>query len=169
MEAFEVLLSRRSVRNFENQSVDTACVDKILQAAMSAPSAGNQQAWHFIVVTDRDLLNQLGDVHFHAKMCQQAPIAIIPCVDTKLIKHALYWPQDLSAASQNILLAIRAQNLGGVWLGIYPDEDRVQKIKQLFNLSSDIIPFCMIPFGHTSTKQGTVDRFQKDRVHDNHW
>ena len=170
MEALEAIFTRRSVRRFNSNPIKKEVIDVILHAAMSAPSARNGQPWQFLVVNDRKLLNQLPEIHPYAKMCLEATAAIIPCFDSSLYKHDdLYWVEDLSAATMNILLAIRALELGSVWLGVYPDMKRAEEVKKLFDLPSAITPFSLIPFGYTDMKQEPVDRYKKERVHYNKW
>lgn len=169
MDTFETMLSRRSVRSFDNKPIEKTLIEKILQAAMSAPSGANEQAWHFIVVTEPTLLNQMAQLLPYGKMCAHAAAAIVVCADTNLVKLPNFWTQDLSAATQNILLAIRALDLGGVWLGIYPEESRVNALKQLFDLGPNIIPFSTVALGYTSITQRPADRYQENRIHYNYW
>ena len=136
---------------------------------MSAPSARNEQPWHFLVVNDRKLLDKIAEIHPYAKMCTQATLAIIPCVDSSIEEFRTYWVQNLSAASQNILLAASAFGLGSVWVGVYPKEARVKEIQSIFKLPNNIVPLNVIPIGHTDMKQEVANRYQADRVHYNHW
>jgi nitroreductase len=170
MDALKVILTRRSVRKFTPQSVPEDVINNILNAAMSAPSAANEQPWQFLVINNRKLLDSIVMAHPHALMCQQAPAAILVCIDTSKEKYREFWVQDLSAATQNILLAIRTLGLGGVWLGIYPTKERVQAIKSLFELPESVIPFSLVPFGYTDAAQQEVrERFKKERIHMNKW
>lgn len=170
MDALKVLLTRRSVRRFTSQSVSDETIDKIMHAAMSAPSAANEQPWHFLVIDDRKILDKIPSIHPHALMCQQAPAAIIVCIDTAQEKYREFWPQDLANASQNILLAISALGLGGVWVGVHPNKERIQDIKDLLDLPESVIPFNIIPFGYSDvTQQEAKERYKKERIHKNKW
>lgn len=169
MDALEAIETRRSIRQFENKPVEKEKINQLLKAAMSAPSARNEQAWHFIVIDQRELLDELPKLHPYAKMCLQAPLAIIPCADITIPADEDFWVQDLSAATQNILLAARALGLGAVWLGTYPRQDRVESIQKHFGLPKNIIPLNIIPIGYTKTEQKPVDRFLENRVHYNEW
>ena len=112
MEALEAILTRRSIREYTSQAVPDELIKKLLYAAMQAPSAGNQQPWHFIVVTERNQMNSLADALPFGKMLLHAPLAIVVCADLKAEVCRGYWVQDCSAATQNLLLAARAINLG---------------------------------------------------------
>lgn len=170
MEALKAILSRRSVRSFTSQIVDDSMIENILQAAMSAPSAANEQPWHFLVIKNRKILDKIPEVHPHSMMCAQAPLAIVPCVDTAQEKYRDFWVQDMAAATENILLAVRALNLGAVWLGCYPNKDRNQGLRKLFGLPESVIPFCIIPIGHTTAHQTEVlERYKKERIHQDQW
>ena len=170
METLDAIFTRRSVRRFSDQPVSPETVDTLLKAAMSAPSARNTQPWHFMVIDKRELLDQIAAIHPYAKMCLQAQLAIIPCTDLNLDKAAEgYWVEDISAAVQNILLAVRDQGMGAVWLGVYPNEERISEIRKLFALPYNIVPFNIIPIGYTDMSQEKVDRYKAERVHHNEW
>jgi nitroreductase len=169
METLDTIAKRRSVRSFTNKPISKEIIEQLLKAAMAAPSAGNEQPWHFIVINERSVLDQIPKVHPYANMCLEAPAAIITCADTTLAKHSEMWVQDLSAAVENILLAVRALDLGAVWLGVHPNAERVAGIKKLFNLPASVTPFNIIPIGYTSVEQVPVERYKADRVHYNKW
>jgi len=170
MEALKSILTRRSIRKFTPEPVTDDIIENVLRSAMSAPSATNEQPWHFIIINKREILDNIPKVHPYALMCQQAPIAIMVCIDLNQEQYRDFWVQDLAAASQNILLAIRTQGLGGVWLGIYPTTERVQSVQKLFGLPENVVPFSLIPFGHTDMPQEEVkERFKKERIHYNKW
>lgn len=169
MDAIEAIMTRRSVRRFTSQEIEEEKIETILKAAMSAPSAGGCQPWHFIVIKKREILNKIPNIHPYASMCKEANLAIVPCVDPALEKYKGFWVEDLSAATQNILLSIRALGLGAVWVGVYPSEEKVKRIRELLEIPEAIIPFCIIPLGYSDTEQKTIDRFQKDRVHWDNW
>lgn len=169
METLEAISTRRSVRAFSNQPISENIIDKILHAAMQAPSAHNEQPWHFLVINDRNILDKIPTIHPYAQMCLEAPMAIIPCFDPNLKKTEGFWVQDLAASVQNMLLAIRALGLGAVWVGVYPNEMITQRVKNLLNLPEHIIPFNIIPIGHTNVEQNFINRYQKNRIHYNRW
>lgn len=170
MEAYEAIVTRRSIREFqEDKPVPSELVEKILRAAMMAPSAGNQQPWEFIVLTDRELLDEMPTIHPYCQMIRQTPVAILVCGDTTREKYPGYWPQDCSAAVMNILLAAHALGLGAVWTGIYPREDRVKAFQARFKLPPHIIPLALIPIGWPATTPPQPERWAPERVHYNGW
>jgi len=166
----KVIMSRRSIRRFTAKPVSKDVVDKILKAAMSAPSATNEQPWHFIVIDQRVILDKIAAVHQYAAACRQAQLAIMLCVDLAQGEYRGFWTQDMSAATQNILLAVRVLGLGAVWLGIYPNNERVKALNELFGLPASVIPFALIPIGHTDIIQREdPERFRVERIHYNKW
>lgn len=169
MDALEAILTRRSIRQFTDQSVSEAVVEDLLRAAMSAPSAGNQQPWQFVVITDREILDTIPSIHPYSAMLRQAPLAILVCGDEQLETHKGYWVQDCSAATQNLLLAAHARGLGAVWLGIYPRMDRVAGLRKLLGLPEHVVPMALVAIGHPAEHLPPAERYNAARVHRNRW
>lgn len=169
MDAMHAILTRRSIRQYTPAPIDDDIIQEILRAGMSAPSAGNEQPWHFIVIRERHLLNQIPTFHPYAAMLNQATIAILVCGDTSLEKHRGFWVQDCSAATENMLIAIRAMELGAVWLGIFPRKERMEGLRRLLDIPEHIIPFALIPIGYPAETKPPANRFDPSRVHQNHW
>ncbi|MFC1745276.1 nitroreductase family protein [Candidatus Riflebacteria bacterium] len=169
MQTIEAIKTRRSIRNYRDEKVSDAKIMELLEAAMYAPSAGNQQPWHFIVVTKKELLVEIAEVHPYGKMAAMAPLAILVCCDKDLDKHTGFWVQDCSAATQNLLLAAHALELGAVWVGVYPREDRINSMQKIFNLPERIIPLNVVVIGYPAKGTQTAQRFKEERVHSNSW
>ena len=169
MEAYEAILTRRSVRAYTDQPVSDDMIQKLLVAAMSAPSAGNGQPWRFVVITERAVLDALADLLPFGKMLKQAPLAITVCGDAKGSAREGYWVQDCSAATENLLLAAHALGLGGVWLGVHPREDRVAGVRKILGMPEQVTPLCVLAVGHPAEPSGPVDRYREERVHRDRW
>ena len=169
MEAMDAILSRRSIRRYTGEGIPDPVIEEILRAAMSAPSAGNQQPWHFVVITDRGTLRQVPSFHPHANMVPEAPVAVLVCGDRSREKHEGFWVQDCSAATQNLLLAAHAKGLGAVWVGIYPREDRVFGFRKLLGLPDHVVPLALVPLGFPEGGKPREDRFDRSRVHRERW
>jgi nitroreductase len=167
--AIDAILSRRSIRQYTAEAVDENVINELMEAAMSAPSAGNQQVWHFVVINDRKVLDEVPNFHAYAAMLQEAPLAIAVCADLQIEKNQGFWVQDCSAATENILLAAQAMGLGAVWLGIYPREERTQGLQQLLGLPEQVIPLCLIAIGHPGEEKPRADRYDASRIHRNQW
>ena len=169
MDALTVIHTRRSIRKFTDEPVSEEHLHTLLDAAMIAPSASNQQPWHFVVVDDKALLERIPDINPYAAMAPKAPLAIVVCGDLSQEKYPGYWVQDCSAATQNILLAATALGLGSVWTGVFPKEDRTAGFKALFGLPAHIMPLGIVLIGHPATQPESKSRFKADRVHKNTW
>jgi len=165
----ETIFARRSIRQYTSEPVPEDVVRDLLRAGMAAPSAGNEQPWHFVVIRDRALLDQVPSVHQHSKMIREAPLAILVCCDLNLVKHGEMWIQDCAAATQNILLAVQAKGLASVWLGVYPREERVAGLRRLFGLPPQIVPFSLLPIGHAAEHKPPHGEYDGTRVHRDRW
>ena len=170
MDAIEVILSRRSIRKYKKKAVPKKLIDELLNTAMHAPSACNEQPWHFVIINNREVLNEVPKYHPHSYMIREAPVAIVVCVDLNLAEEdKVWWVQDCSAAAENILITAQAKGLGAVWLGVYPKDDRVKGIQGLLALPQNIIPLCIIPIGYPDEKKPYENRYQSSRIHYNCW
>jgi len=169
MDALQAMLTRRSIRRYTDDPVPPDQVDRLLAAAMAAPSAGNQQPWHFVVIRERALLDAIPKFHPHSGMLREAPLALLVCGDLSLEKYEGYWIQDCSAATENLLLAAHAEGLGAVWLGLHPRPERVQGMRELLGLPESVIPLALIALGHPAEAKDPASRFDPSRVHHDRW
>ena len=164
------ITTRRSVRNYTGEKITDAQLESLLRAAMQAPSGVNQQPWHFIVVKKPEMLNKIAEIHPYASFAKHAPLAILVCGDPKLETNIQgLWPQDLSAATQNILLSAHAQGLGACWCGVHYSKERETDMAKLFNLPEDIEPFSLVVIGHPGKEIKAEDRYKKERIHNDTW
>lgn len=168
--AYMSILNRVSVRRYTDKAVTPEQVSAILHAAMSAPSGVNKQPWEFMIIDEPELLTQLADALPYAKMTAQAPVAIVVCGNRDRFLPGVddvLWEQDLSAASENILLSAHAIGLGGVWTCIYPHEERMAPVGKILNLPENIIPFNLIPIGYPEKGHAPMDKWHPERIHHN--
>ncbi len=112
METIEAIMTRRSVRKYTSQEVSEEQVEQLLRAGMQAPSANNGQPWHFVVIRDRAILDEIPKFHPYAQMLKSAPLAILVCADLAHTNSPDYWMVDCSAATENILLAAHVLGIG---------------------------------------------------------
>jgi nitroreductase len=169
MDVFEAILTRRSIRKYKKQTISEKQLHDLLFAASSAPSAGNQQPWHFIIINERKILNVIHTFHPSAKMLMEADKAILVCGDLNLEKFKGYWMIDCAAATENILLAAHGLGLGACWLGIYPREGRVTGMRKLLHLPNHIVPFALVSLGFPAEEKPREERYKKERIHYNKW
>jgi nitroreductase len=170
VDILNTIYSRKSVREYTDKRIEVKKINNLLSAAMAAPSAMNKQSWEFIVVEDRDILEQLGNIKNGAHMVKDAAMAIVVCGNLNETSDD-YWIQDCSAASMNILLAAHSMELGAVWTEVYNSKmELVNKVKKILNLPEHIIPLNTIAIGYPKkmNKENNV-KYAKDKIHYEKW
>src|SRR5512137_28531 len=141
-EVLNVIYTRRSVREFTEETVTDEQVEMVLKAAMAAPSAQDLRPWHFIAVRKRKLLDKLAGVHKYAHPLEQASVAIIVCGDEEVSER--HWVEDTCVATQNLLLAATALGLGGVWISLYPKSKHQEYVRELLNIPKHVGVLCAV-------------------------
>ena len=160
-----IIKTRRSVRKFKPTPVSETDIQDLLEAAMNAPSAINEQAWQFIVMTGKVLDDFLA---INDNTPKSAPIAILVCQDLSAEQAKGYSVQDCAAATQNILLAAHAKGLGSVWSTVFPH--KVNTVKSLLKMPDAIRPFSCVPVGYSAEGEREItNRFDKHKVHRQTW
>lgn len=170
--AMENIMTRTSIRVYQDKPVSEETIEQLLRAAMSAPSARNQQPWRFIVIKDKNTLKAISEKFDNIKMATKAPLAIVVCGDKKATspgEGAEYWVQDASAATENLLLAAHSLGLGAVWCGIYPIQERVGQLKELLNIPDDIVPLNVVPIGYAAEDPAPKDKWKPEEIHYESW
>lgn len=167
----QFIYSRRSVRKYQDKEIPAEIVDDLLRAAMAAPSAVAKDPWHFIVVRKREVLNKIAEILPHGQMLRHAATGIIVCGDINRAhdRKESYMLQDLSAATENILLAATALGLGSCWLGVHPRQERIDGLRNLFNLPEGIIPMCGIALGWPAEQPPARTRYSPEHIHTEKW
>ena len=158
------IFTRVSIRKYQDKPVEKEKTLAILRAAMQAPSAGNQQPWEFYVVTNKEKLKALSEVHPYAGMTKDAPAAIVAVYRKECILPD-YAQIDLSIAMENLWLETDAQGLGGVWLGIAPQEERMKSVEEILNIPDTMRAFAIFPYGYPAEESTQQDRFDESRIH----
>lgn len=166
------IMTRTSIRAYQDRDVEDAKVETLLRAAMAAPSAGNKQPWRFVVVRDKNTLHEISANVGPIKMADKAPLAIIVCGDlnnTFPEDGRDYWVEDASAATENLLLAAHGLGLGAVWCGIYPIKERVAFLKKLLDLPENIVPLNVVPIGYPAEDPEPKDKWKPENIHYEKW
>ncbi|MGL5259561.1 MAG: nitroreductase family protein [Lachnospiraceae bacterium] len=160
----ESIFHRTSVRNFLDKEVEEDKIKLILQAAMAAPSAGNQQPWEFYVVKNKEILKALAETSPYAQCASNAPMAFVVCYKTNAAIPS-YCEIDTSIATQNMLLAIDDLGLGAVWLGIAPLKDRIEAVNKVIHIKEGLTSFAIVPCGYPDQVYSPKERFDEERIH----
>jgi nitroreductase len=167
MDGLDNILARRSIRAYTPQQVPDDVTEKLLRAGMSAPSANNSQPWEFLVMRDPEKKRAASILGAYWGMLKSAPLGILVMANLKGYKATKeeYFMQDCSAATENILLAAHALGLGGVWLGLYPKEDRIRGMRNIYSIPEHIIPFSLISLGYPAETKPPHDGYNANKVH----
>ncbi len=158
------IFHRTSIRQYTEQEVESDKIEKMLRAAMAAPSAANQQPWEYYVVTDAEKLEELSKTSPYAGCTKNAPLAFVACYRKKC-SLSDYAHIDLSASVENLLLEADHLGLGAVWLGIAPLAERMQAVADVISISDELEAFAIIPCGYPVKVEKQQDRYDETRVH----
>ena len=172
MNTIDTIMTRSSIRQFKKQKVSQENIKTILKAGMSGPTCVNSKDWSFIVIDDQEVLKQMYEANgAPAKPLLECAFAIMICGDyTKAFQYAKdYFTIDCSIAGQNMILAAWSLGIGSVWLGTWPQMDRVFAQSQLFNLPNDQIPHSIIAFGYPEQEKEKKEYYDETIVHYNKW
>ena len=163
------IMTRASVRGFIEKPVEQTKIDLMLRAAMAAPTDKNKQPWHFVVLNTPEAIAQYAGEGHHAERMKKTPLVIVLCADTTRMQQGEVrdiWVQDISAATENLLLAAHALDLGAVWTTIYPLEKRVQGVQKKLNLPEHLIPMCAVRIGYPNPERPAKpkDKWDEQKV-----
>ncbi len=166
-EVLEVIKSRRSVREYKPDQISQESLEKIIEAGIYAPTAHNQQPWHFTVIQNTELLNRI-NTYVREEMCKSdsdwikrmgskpdfkvtydAPTLVI--VSAK--QDAMAWGADCAAAIQNMLLTAESMDIGSVWLGLMRFYFANTKEMAELNIPEGYEPYYGVSFGHKADKR----------------
>ena len=170
----ENIMTRTSIRAYTDQPVPEEMVETMLKAGMAAPTAMNRQPWEFIVVTDRAKLDEMADSLKYAKMLRQAPLAIVVGARNTFVNRDgntvvnMFWVDDCSAATENILLAAHAMGLGAVWTAA-KDEERASAVRAALDIPMEFAPLCVIPIGFPAENPEPKDKWKPEKIRYNNW
>lgn len=161
------IANRRSVREYTPETITDEQLKLILKSAMYAPSANNTQPWEFIVVKQRAILDELAKGCKYWKPLERTQLAIVVVANLINPKSGVmdFFIQDCAACTENILLAATDLELGAVWLGCYPREDRVNFVKEVLEMPEGVVPFALVPIGYPQKAVLPHDFYNKDKVH----
>lgn len=175
-ETIDVLMRRHSTRAFSDRPVSDEDIRTILQAAMAASSAVNARDWSFVVVKDRDTLLRMAEANGPAaNPLRGAAFGVLVCGDLSRTypKAPDYWIIDGAIAAENMAIAAEAMGIGCVWLGTWPQQEKVDAQTTLFSLPDHIRPHSILAFGYAASEQPRPQvkrpEWDGDRVHFEKW
>nr|MBC7244081.1 nitroreductase family protein [Chloroflexota bacterium] len=161
MDLWTVIARRCSIRRFTSEEVSASTVQKILEAAIRAPSAGNRQPWHFVVVRRAAVKEALAQAAYGQDFVAEAPVVIVVCAEPErsALRYGargrdLYCLQDTAAATEHILLAATALGLGCCWVGAFDEKAAARALA----LPSQFRPIAMVPIGQAAEPMARTPR-----------
>lgn len=173
MEMLEGILTRRSVRKYTGEPVSDEELRAILTAGMSGPSAVNARPWSFLVIRDKETLERTVEAAGRATTpLKDADVGILVCGDMeKAFSRAPdFWVIDGSISCQNMLLAAHGLGLGGVWLGVWPVEEKITGVRELFDLPDPIVPHSLLAIGRPAEQPAPREGlYEEERIHWEKW
>ncbi len=167
----QFIYSRRSIRKYTGQAIPESILTELLEAAMAAPSAVAKDPWHFVVLRSRAAMGKLATALPNGQMLKSAAAAFIVCGDLQQAhdQELSFLLQDVSAATENILLAASFLGLGACWLGIHPREERITAVRSLFSLPDTVIPVSGVALGWPAQESPARTRYNSTKVHQEQW
>lgn len=162
------IFERRSVRSYQRKKVEPEILNRLCEAGMMAPSAHNAQPWQFLVITEQQKRQAVSQMSAFARFAAEAPALIIVLLDERCItEQHTKWQQDLAAATQNILLECVNHGLGGCWLGLYPDQQRISLIRRVLDIPMRYTPFSVVALGYPVSEGKGPKHIDQGKIHYN--
>jgi nitroreductase len=165
-DVISTIFKRRSIRKYIDKEVENLKITLLLKSAMAAPTAANRQPWEFIVVTDKEKLNELRSALREGQY--NAPVAIVVCGNMDLAfsnKSKEIWTQDCSAAIENMLIAAVSLELGSVWIGLYPELNKCKPVCKALNIPDHVIPMSVVYFGYPDELKEPRTQYNDKRIY----
>ena len=176
--AINVIMQRKSVRSYTGDTIPTEVMDKLLRAAVAAPSGMDIRPWHIYVLTDKSQYETAFAGNFNMEKYMQSGAVVVFCADTTVTRPPRenpdapavttpnpIWRDDMGACTENFLLAVEAFGLGAVWTACYPFHDRMDPIAQYLNLPGNIVPYSIVPVGYPAGDNQPKDKWDTSRIH----
>lgn len=180
--ALEAIMQRKSVRSYTGDTIPTDVIEKLLRAAVAAPSGMDVRPWHIVVMTDKSQYETAFAGNFNMEKFMQAGAVFVFCADTTVTRPPRenpdapavtspnpIWRDDMGACTENFLVAVEACGLGAVWTACYPFSDRMGPIAEYLNLPGNIVPYSIVPVGYPAGDNQPKDKWDESRIHYNKW
>jgi nitroreductase len=153
MEFIDVIKTRRSVRKFKDQEIEPEKLERMLECARWSPSWANKQCWHFVAVSDREMIKKVSQTSMINKWLKTAPAIIVACADPKASgeRNGIdYFTVDTAIAMEHLVLAAADQGLGTCWIGAFNED----KLKEILGIPENIRLVALTPVGYPMDNPG---------------
>lgn len=170
----DLVRSRRSIRSFTPQPVDSRSLELLVETLLRSPSSRNINPWQFIVVDDAALLQKLSSAKQHGSaFLKGAPLGIVVCADST---RSDVWVEDCAIASILVQMAAQSLGLGSCWIQIRKrahdgGTSAEDYVRQLLGLPQQIRVASIIAVGHPAEQRDPLpaEALQRDKLHRNHF
>ncbi|MBO7490346.1 MAG: nitroreductase family protein [Bacteroidales bacterium] len=176
------IMQRKSVRSYNGDTIPADIMEKMLRAAVAAPSGMDIRPWHIVVMTDKSQYEKMFEGNGNMEKFMQSGAVVIFCADTTVTRPPRenpdapavtlpnpMWRDDMGACTENFLLAAEALGLGAVWTACYPFEERMATVASYLNLPGNVVPYCVVPVGYPTGDNEPKDKWDESRIHYNRW
>ena len=161
MEFFDVVIARRSIRSFAPVPVEGEKLQRILESANRAPSAGNLQAYEIYIVKSLPHKTALARAALDQEFVADAPVVLVFCAHPARSEWRyhergvwLYSLQDATIACTFAILAVTALGLASVWVGAFDEE----AARRVIGAPQGILPVSILPIGYPAEKPKPATR-----------
>ncbi|MGY0287889.1 MAG: nitroreductase family protein [Candidatus Methanodesulfokora washburnensis] len=161
MEFFDVLARRHSIRRYLSRDVEEEKINLILEAVNTCPTAGNLQAYHVVIVRDRERRKKLAKACYNQGFVEEAPVSMVFLADPERSARrygrrgmVLYSIQDATIAATYAMLSATALDLGTCWVGAFDDD----KVREVVGASKDLVPVAVITIGYSAERPEITGR-----------
>jgi nitroreductase len=158
MSMIDVILNRRSIREYQDKEIPDDVLAEILEAGRQSPSAANRQPYHFVVVTDTKLRQELGGLL--SRFLKKAPVILVGCANPKAILTGKWATVDTTIALENMVLAAWSLGIGSCWVGSFNE----QKVKELLKIPDNWKVVALLPLGYPAETPKQRKKKQKDEL-----
>lgn len=180
--AIKTIMNRKSVRSYTGDTIPAEIMDKLIRAAMAAPSGMDVRPWHLVVMTDKSKYDTLFAGNFNMEKFKQSGAVVIFCADTTVTRPPRenpngpavttpnkIWRDDMGACTENFLIAVEAYGLGAVWTACYPFPNTMEPVAKYLNLPPNVVPYSIVPVGYPAGNETPKNKWDKSRIHYNKW
>ena len=155
MDAREAIVTRRSIREYNNKSLGISTIEEIIDAGRYAPSSGNVQTWKVIVVTDEKMRDNIAGISMKQSWISQAPVLLVVCSDRTMLKSYYgekadkYCIQTVAAAAENMLIRANSLGVSSCWVDTFENN----ALKRHLKIPDEITPEIIITLGYSNDEK----------------
>jgi len=166
MPLLDTIKDRRSIRKFQKKEIPEEIIDKLIEALIWAPSAGNLQSRKFYFILNQEIKEKLAEAALSQSFIAQAPLVIVGCTNEKIaLRYGdrgknIYSICDVAASIQSMMLLAHEAGLGSCWVGAFNEKE----VSKILNLSENLKPVAIIPIGYPAEKPSAPKRLLKTEL-----